>query len=112
MANRKIFRTNRLSSVAMCLSLLAVVLFGIGCSPYTCDFFNCDTLFFIEDIIDALDNQSHDDDHADNDTGDDDDHADNDTDHADNDTADDDDHADNDTADDDDHADNDTDHDE
>ena len=76
MANRKTFRTNRLLSVAMYLSLLTAALFGIGCSPFTCDILNCDTMFFIQDIIDALDSESHDDDHADNDTGLDDDHGD------------------------------------
>lgn len=37
----------------LCLVLLLGPVFVLGCGTYTCNIFNCNTLFFLEDWVEA-----------------------------------------------------------
>lgn len=57
MKDGRVTRTSRLATVALCLMLLVSVVAVAGCNPASylsknmCNIFDCDTLFFIEDIF-------------------------------------------------------------
>ncbi len=54
MTNKRVVQTQWLPRAAMYVALLLVPLVGTGCGSDVCKIFNCDTLFFMEDLSQAL----------------------------------------------------------
>ncbi len=57
MRTKKVSRRSRFAAAALCLVAALTMVAGVGCNPASylsknmCDIFDCDTLFFIEDLF-------------------------------------------------------------
>lgn len=67
MPDKAISRARWPASLVLYLVLLAAPIAGTGCAPEVCDIFNCDTLFFIEDLAAVLDELADEQNHGDTD---------------------------------------------
>lgn len=54
MANRKAKLMSRIAGVLLYLVAAVLVPLNVGCGADTCTIFNCETLFFIEDLAASL----------------------------------------------------------
>ncbi len=56
MTDKSVVQTQWLPRVTLLLALLIVPFVGTACGSNVCKIFNCDTLFFMEDLSQALQN--------------------------------------------------------